>query len=176
MEEWRDVYGYEGFYQVSSKGRVRSLDRESSGKKYRGKILSSKVAAGYRIVGLCKDGKKASQRVHRLVARAFIENPDNLSEVNHLDGNKNNNCVENLEWCTSRENKIHAWVTGLTKAPPCTPVVPVIQIYDGQVIAEYVSIKVAATLLAISDEDICKCCKGKRKTAGGYGWKYKEEK
>ena len=175
-EVWKDIKGYEGFYQVSNMGRIRSLDHETSGKKYKGKILSTNVTVGYPIVRLSKGENKTSERVHRIVAKTFIENPDNLPEVNHLDGNKNNNCVENLEWCSSRENKIHAWVTGLTKKPPTSPMIPVTQIYDGCAIANYISITVAATLLSISSEDICKCCKGKRKTAGGYEWKYMEVK
>lgn len=174
MEEWRDIEGFKGLYQVSNMGRVRSLDHETNGKRYRGKVLSTRVTEGYPMVRLSRGSEKVSKRVHRLVASAFIDNPNNLPEVNHLDGNKNNNRVENLEWCTSRENKVHAWVTGLTKAPPGVPLVSVVQICDGQVIAEYISIEVADALLSISGEDICKCCKGKRKTAGGYEWKYKE--
>lgn len=112
MEEWRDITGYEGYYQISSKGNVRSLDRtlinsigvESSVK---GKeIHKSLVGAGYYQVNLYKDGKKLNKYVHQLVASAFISNPKNYSEINHIDYNKENNCVENLEWCTHLENMI----------------------------------------------------------------------
>lgn len=175
MEEWRDIEGFEGLYQVSNKGRVRSLDHETNGKRYCGRILSSGVSAGYQLVRLSKGAEKISQRIHRLVAKAFIENPDNLPEVNHLDGNKNNNCVENLEWCTSKENKVHAWVTGLTKAPPAEKPKMVEQYDKDVLIAVYKSMEIASLLLDISSEDICKCCKGKRKSAGGYIWKYAKE-
>jgi hypothetical protein len=175
MEEWKDIDGFEGLYQVSNIGRVRSLNHETNGKKYIGKVLSTKVTSGYPTVLLSNGAKKTLCRVHRLVARTFIENPTKLPEVNHLDGNKNNNCVENLEWCTSRENKIHAWVTGLTKAPPPEKPRMVEQYNNNVLIAVYKSIDIASILLDISSEDICKCCKGKRKSAGGYQWKYKEE-
>jgi len=112
LEEWRDITGYEGYYQVSSKGNVRSLDRtlinsigvESNVKGK--KIYKSLVGAGYYQVKLYKDGKKLNQYVHQLVASAFIPNPKNYSEINHIDYNKENNCVENLEWCTHIENII----------------------------------------------------------------------
>lgn len=112
MEEWRDITGYEGYYQVSSKGNVRSLDRtliNSIGveSNVKGKeIYKSLVGAGYYQVSLCKDGKKLNKYVHQLVASAFIPNPKNYSEINHIDYSKENNCVENLEWCTHLENMI----------------------------------------------------------------------
>lgn len=112
MEEWRDIEGYEGIYQVSSQGNVKSLDRtliNSIGveSNVKGKeIYKSLVGAGYYQVKLYKDGKKLNKYVHQLVASAFISNPKNYSEINHIDYNKENNCVENLEWCTHIENII----------------------------------------------------------------------
>jgi len=112
LEEWRDITGYEGYYQVSSKGNVKSLDRtliNSIGveSNVKGKeIYKSLVGAGYYQVSLWKDGKKLNKYVHQLVASAFIPNPKNYSEINHIDYNKEDNCVENLEWCTHLENMI----------------------------------------------------------------------
>lgn len=107
MEEiWRDVQGYEGFYQVSNRGAVRSVDRTVRiDKKLKGKILSQSVEKdGYFIVNLSKNGKTKHFRVHRLVAMAFIKNVNHYKEINHKDENKQNNCVENLEWCDTKYN------------------------------------------------------------------------
>ena len=100
MEEiWRDIDGYEGLYQVSNKGRVKSL---KYGKE---RILRPGwKTGGYLFVILCKNGNQSKQRIHRLVAQAFIPNPNNKPQVNHLDENKKNNCVDNLEWATAKEN------------------------------------------------------------------------
>lgn len=117
MEEiWKDIEGYEGLYQVSNLGNVKSLrKRIDKGKCHRyfdEKILKPiETNRGYLRVKLCKDRKIKKIRVHRLVAEAFIKRPE--LEVNHIDGNKKNNKVENLEWVTQRENKQHAWITGL---------------------------------------------------------------
>ena len=105
-EIWKDVVGYEGLYQVSNIGNVRSLDKYDSGKKFwPGRVMKLIVDKdGYLIVGLRKDRKSKLHKVHRLVAAAFIENPHNFPEVNHIDENKQNNYMENLEWCTTRYN------------------------------------------------------------------------
>ncbi|AFR52615.1 putative HNH endonuclease [Lactococcus phage BM13] len=119
MEEyWKDIIGYERYYQVSNLGNVRSLDRKItwknsfrniSGKTQR--LIEHK--SGYIRVGLNKNGKKKYHNVHRLVALTFIDNPEEKQEVNHIDGNKDNNRCENLEWCTRSENIKHAVKTGL---------------------------------------------------------------
>ena len=102
MEIWKDIEGYEGLYQVSNKGRVKSLNYGRTGKE---KILRpGKNNDGYLIVILYKNGKKKNFRIHRLVAKAFLTNPNNLLEVNHRDENKENNHVENLEWCDRKYN------------------------------------------------------------------------
>lgn len=106
VEEWKDIKGYEGYYQVSNLGRVKSLPRlliYSDGQKhyYKEKILKpQKHYRGYLLVVLCKCGVRCGDVVHRLVAEAFIPNPNNYNEINHIDEDKTNNRVDNLEWCT----------------------------------------------------------------------------
>lgn len=126
MEEWRPVKGYEGRYEVSSLGRVRSLDfdRPYSGQKprrHKGKILSQPVSKqlGYRYVGLCDGKTSRCVLVHRLVAEAFVDRPASRKRlcVNHIDGNKLNNVPENLEWVTWGENNLHAYRAGLRVGP-----------------------------------------------------------
>lgn len=108
-EIWRDVVGYEGKYKVSNKGRVKTFQRKII------RILIPKNEE-YFSVDLSKFGKQKIILVHRLVAKAFIPNPENKPFVNHKDGNKLNNCVENLEWSTVAENTQHAYDTGLANA------------------------------------------------------------
>lgn len=111
-EEWRDVFAFEGLYEVSNLGRVRSLDRLCTGTKPRicnGKLLRPRTQKlGYREVSLWKDARPKYINVHRLVAKAFIPNPNSLPMVNHIDGDKGNNVVINLEWVDDRMNKQHA--------------------------------------------------------------------
>ena len=117
-EVWKDIEGYEGLYQVSTCGNIKSLPkvrRNGTGTYIQKERLlkPSNTSTGYKKVELCKDGKRKGFKVHRLVAIAFIPNPDNKPEVNHIDGNKINNNIDNLEWVTSSENSIHAYETGL---------------------------------------------------------------
>ena len=119
-EDWKDIKGYEGIYQVSNRGCVRSLDRivvDSKGVvfKRKGKELRLSVSNGYPSITLSNKVKKRFC-IHRLVAQAFIENPLNKDEVNHIDGNKLNNNLSNLEWSTKSENTIHAYATGLMRS------------------------------------------------------------
>ena len=101
MEEWKDIKGYEGIYQISNKGRVKTLGNNRRKEKIREGIEDNR---GYKRISLCKNGKEKKYSIHRLVAQAFLPNPDNLPVVNHKDENKLNNNVENLEWCTQEYN------------------------------------------------------------------------
>ena len=105
-EIWRDVAGYEGLYQVSSLGRVRSFHKD-------GRVLKPGSKEGYLFVNLYRKGNVKNCKIHRLVAAAFISNPLNKPEVNHIDGNPSNNHADNLEWATRAENQRHAVATGL---------------------------------------------------------------
>lgn len=114
-EVWVDIIGYEGLYKISNKGRVKSTVGWN-GRKYikRERILiPSKTTTGYMKIELSKNKEKKSKKIHRLIAMAFISNPENKPQINHIDGNPLNNDIENLEWCTQKENIIHAYNTGL---------------------------------------------------------------
>lgn len=103
---WKDIEGYVGIYQVSNFGEVRSLDRSDAlGRKVKGVIIKPQVTKkGYLQVSLCKNGKQKSCKIHRLVAKAFIPNNNHYSQVNHIDEDKENNCLDNLEWCNNLYN------------------------------------------------------------------------
>ena len=125
MEEWRDIKGYEGLYQISNKGRVKSLNYKRTGKE---KIRKPGKRRGYFFITLYKKGEKPkSFDIHRLVAEHFLPNPDNLPVVNHKDENKLNNNVENLEWCTFAYNTIYSVNGGKSRKIQC---VETQQIFD----------------------------------------------
>lgn len=164
MEEiWKDVRGYEGIYQVSNKGNVRSLDKfqdfplfakgNSGGNKTvmtpvlrKGKLMRlTEAKTGYLCVGLFKDNKNKWTLVHRLVADAFLEQEENKKHVNHKDSNRKNNAVTNLEWCTPRENTNHAWTEGGLKDIPHKTFVSNSKLTDEQ-IAEIKKIKTSTKI------------------------------
>lgn len=113
-EEWRPIKGYK-YYEVSNKGRIRSWYNNRFGKLKNPKIKNIQIATsgGYSIIQLYKNKREKNYFVHRLVAEAFIPNPNNKPLVNHIDGDKNNNNINNLEWVTDSENKLHAYKIGL---------------------------------------------------------------
>ena len=116
-EIWKQIEGYEGLYEVSNLGKVKRLPITLHSRFYKEKLLtiSYNPGTGYYFVSLRKNEHNKNYSLHRLVAMTFIANPDNLPEVNHKDGKKSNNCVDNLEWCTSKENIEHAIRSGLVK-------------------------------------------------------------
>lgn len=116
-EIWKDILGYEGLYQISNIGRVKSVEREVKHVKGVNKVIEKIKAQstkdeGYKVVSLYKDNKGTSKYIHRLVAEAFIENPFNKQTVNHIDFNKTNNIVTNLEWASYKENNRHSFDSG----------------------------------------------------------------
>jgi hypothetical protein len=119
MEVWKPINGYEGCYEVSTFGRVKSLDRYDSMKRFKiGRILKPrKNQGGYLNVQISNGVVIKNTAIHRIVALTFILNPNNYPEVNHKDGNKQNNHISNLEWCTRSQNEKHAYRSGLKKAP-----------------------------------------------------------
>jgi len=113
-ECWWDIEGYGGKYQISTEGRVRSFANNGKKLSLEGRILKTSLTdRGYVRVTLRKDKKASYFKVHRLVARAFLENPFNYVEINHIDGDKTNNHIDNIEWCSRSHNLLHAYRTGL---------------------------------------------------------------
>ena len=169
-EEWKPIPGYEGMYEVSSYGRVRSYKQQKE------RILSpGKDGSGYYFVNLCKDGKVKMCTIHRLVAEAFIPNPINFPVVNHKDETRTNNYFENLEWCTQAYNL--AYGTRLQRVAEKHSI-PVVQFdKNGNFVAEYKSIIEAARRTGIATTHICNCCQHKpgHYSAGGFIWIYKSE-
>lgn len=171
MEIWKDIKGYEGLYQVSNCGRVKSFKR----KKEQGEVVGGFLAYGnYPAVQLSIKGQRYKNfSIHRLVAAAFIDNPDQKEQVNHIDGDKTNNHADNLEWVTGSENALHAYEIGLS-TPPHQKAVQQFTI-GGELIAEYVSTAEAGRVTGLEGRNIRYCGNGKRKTCGGFVWKFKEE-
>ena len=169
MEIWKEVKGYENLYYVSDKGNIKSA--------YKNIILRfAYTYNGYRRVKLFGKGKPKTCMVHRLVAEAFIPNPSNKEQVNHIDGNKTNNSVENLEWCTQSENLRHACKMGLidtSKAWHIQEKKVYQKTLDGKIIKEWNSLSEASRNLNIPVGNISHCCKGRIKHAGGYKWELK---
>jgi hypothetical protein len=114
--EWKDINNFDGSYQVNNLGQVKSVSRLRNGNaiyQLQDTIFKPSICRGYYEVKLTKNKRKIHKLVHRLVAEAFIPNPDNKPFINHMNGNKTDNRVENLEWCTAQENMNHAINTGL---------------------------------------------------------------
>lgn len=181
-EIWKDIPGYLHFYQVSNFGNVRSVDRQFFRENGRVCTREGKLKKlydcknGYKKVELSYIGTARRFYVHRLVAEAFIPNPDNLPEINHKDENPSNNHVDNLEWCTheynsnygTRAKRIKNTMQSIGRSVPV-----LMYSKDGKFIRRFDSVRSASRELNIHCGSIVECCQGKRrKSAGGYVWKY----
>ena len=206
MEEiWKDIKNYEGYYQISNYGNVRSLDRiDELGRLIKGREkVKQKQHYNkdncYLNIILYKNGQKQRFYIHRLVAEAFIPNPDNKPQVNHISGIKTKNIVSNLEWCTRSENIKHSFKLGLSHSNFKTKSGDKHHFYgkhhkedakrkmkishykkvfqfdkNNNFIKEWNGIKEVEKILKISNGNISECCRGNRKTAGGYIWRYEQ--
>lgn len=174
QEVWKDIEDYEYLYQISTFANVKSLPRyinSGSGiRKTKERILKPSLTnKGYYFVNLC-NGFSKSSTIHRMLAIAFIPNPENKPEVNHKNGIKTDLRIENLEWCTHKENMQHAHDMRLIDRQYKS----VLQYSkNGEFIAEYFSQTEATRKTGIDDGNISSACTGKRKTAGNYIWKFK---
>lgn len=180
MEEiWRPVRDYEGLYEVSNYARVKSLPR--NGTILQERIMRQVLVRGYLCISLMKNNIKKQYKVHRLVAQAFLDNPDNLPEVNHKDENKLNNIPENLEWCDRKYNNNYgtARKRGAEKISGANhyKARPILEMdLEGNVIREWGCMREAEKALNIPiNSSIQKCLQGKYKTAYKRIWKFKEE-
>lgn len=183
QEIWKDIKGYEGRYQISNLGNVKSLSRKtefSDGKPPRyekEKLLTpAKHHKGYVKAQLRKNNNTKAFFIHRLVAQAFIPNPEGKATVNHKDGNKVNNTVVNLEWLSNQENMKHAYATGIRDNSKVNEMRkrPVAQYSkDGQLVRTYESVKEAVELNpTFRQGGISSCALGNYKTSHGFVWKY----
>lgn len=178
QEEWRDVVGYEGLYQVSNIGRVKRL--KGYGCKLSRILKPCKNHFGYIDVSLCKDGKEQKKKVHRLVAAAFIQNPDNKPEIDHIDGTRDNNRADNLRWVTHKENlnfqvyKRHRSIATSSAQKGKTgkqnnSSKPIICIEKNKI---FWGCCEASRITGVCHQNISANCRGKIKNAGGFHWRY----
>lgn len=165
-EIWKDIKGYEGLYQVSNTGRVK---RVATGRVLKG----SKNAGGYITVKLSKHGVTSTKTIHRLVAETFIPKPENKPEINHIDEDKTNNKVDNLEWSTRKENINHGTRTERMGKTRSISIIAT-NIKTGEV-EEFYGTSECARQLGLNTPSITNVLKGRRETVGGYTFKYLNE-
>lgn len=161
-EEWRQIPGYSGRYLVSNLGRVASMPNKANSVPHLLKLRPK--GTGYVNVVLSDKNTRKEVSVHRLVAMAFIPNDANLPQVNHKNEIKDDNRVENLEWCTAEYNANYGHRNVRRK--------PVIQTKDGKMVARHESTRLAAKAVGVDYTSIVRCCNGERRTAAGFEWRY----
>lgn len=170
-------------YYITDTGDLysRVVEKHNNPKNRIIKLVPRKSTRGYLQIGLVKNRKYYSKKIHRLVAETFLPNPKNKPQVNHIDGDKTNNNVFNLEWCSASENLLHSyrvlnrkkptpWLGKTGKNNHCSKRVK--QIQNNNVVAMFYSVKEAAKTIGIDSSSIAKCCRGVIKSAGKYQWKY----
>lgn len=183
MEIWKDIVGYEGLYQVSNLGNIKTLKKTTINKRGIAQSFEEKLMKmvlsnrGYLRVGLVKNRKQSLCSVHRIVAIAFILNPIKKQQVNHIDGNTQNNHVANLEWATPSENALHSIIVlgnSQAKGECDSQSKPVYQISiaDGRVLAKFGSIREATRGTGIGKGNISMCANGKSKSGKGFIWSF----
>ena len=178
MEIWKDIVGYEGLYQVSDLGNVRSLNWKNCGIAHN--LCLKKHPCGYSQVVLFKDGAKRAVTVHRLVAEAFIDNPNKYKQINHKDENKRNNAVLNLEWCTASYNVKYSIALhpsrelgNKTNHSYKYDEIKIFQIdSEGSVVRVWCGTPEIKKHKLYNPSNILQCCVGKRKTAYGFKWRF----
>lgn len=172
-EIWKDIPGYEGRYQVSNLGRVKSLNYKRTGTA---QILKPANSLGYRVVNLCKHGSGKMFGIHRLVALVFIPNPLKLSVINHKDENRANNVTSNLEWCSKSYNATYGTSPAKIAAARSRPVLQYTK--DGKFVREFSSLLEADKFFGCGgrsvQSSISQCCKGKIKSCRGFVWRFKD--
>lgn len=168
-EIWRNIEGFDGKYQVSNQGRIRSMWRNNQYKTHIGTPTILKLIThrqGYLYVLLSKDGKQTKHYIHRLVAEAFLPNPNNLPQINHKDENKSNNIVDNLEWCDGKYNSNYGTRVERHRAMISKPVIQTTM--DGEYVRWFQSATVAENECGYDSAYISQVCNGKRPNAYGY--------
>lgn len=171
MEVWKDIQGYEGKYQISNKGNVKSLNYRNSG--YSQNLVPKTNNSGRLWVELALDGDKKPMLIHRLVAMAFIPNPHNYPQINHKDENVTNNRAENLEWCTGEYNVKYFLDRHTQRGRPVRLNSPILQIdTEGNILKRWDNVTAIKNAKGFSAWSICECCKGNRKSAYGFKWQY----
>lgn len=187
IEIWRDVPGWEGMYQVSTFGRVKTMERMIKSNCNNFRISEERIKEvelrkdGYTATLFCRNSKVTQYKIHRLVGIAFMPNPENKRDINHISGVRSENRLENLEWATRSENKLHGFRIGMTK-PTCLGIFgkdhhlskPVlkIDIETGNIIERYDGLMDASRKTCLGFREISACARGKRQSYNNYLWQY----